>query len=333
MFTKRPGLGVLALGLAALCSANASAQPAGPGPGQPFPARPVRIVVPQTPGGASDALARIVGHKLSERWGQPVVVENKPGAGGNVGTDFVAKSAADGYTLLMSYVGTQAINGSVYRSLSYEPYKDFAPVATLATVPFALVVNQAFPAKTPGELLAYARVHPGEVNFGSAGNGSLNHLLGEMVNMNQGVKLVHVPYKGAAGALTDTISGQIQMTFTSLPSVAGHIRGERVRALAVTGTRRSPAFPTLPTFAEAGIAGLELSPWFGLLAPAGTPEPVVRKINSDIAEVLRDKDVMEKFAALGADPYVTQPEQFGRILQEDIQKWAQVVKASGARVD
>ena len=333
MFTNQHVLGVFALGLAALCVANASAQPAGSGPGQPFPARPVRIVVPQTPGGASDALARIVGHKLSERWGQPVVVENKPGAGGNVGTDFVAKSAADGYTLLMSYVGTQAINGSVYKSLSYEPYKDFAPVATLATVPFALVVNQAFAAKTPAELLAYARVHPGEVNFGSAGNGSLNHLLGEMVNMNQGVKLVHVPYKGAAGALTDTISGQIQMTFTSLPSVAGHIRGDRVRALAVTGTRRSPAFPTLPTFAEAGIAGLELSPWFGLLAPAGTPEPVVRKINSDLAELLRDKDLMEKFAALGADPYVTQPEQFARILQEDIQKWAQVVKASGARID
>ncbi len=316
----------LALGLA-------TAVGAGPALAQAFPNKPVRIVVPQTPGGASDALARVIGQKLAERWGQPVVVENKPGAGGNVGTDFVAKSPADGYTLLMSYVGTQAINGSVYKSLSYEPYKDFAPVATLATVPFALVVNQNFPVRSAAELIAYAKAHPGAVNFGSAGNGSLNHLLGEMVNMNQGVKMVHVPYKGAAGALTDTIGGQIQMTFTSLPSVVGHIRGDKVRAIAVTGSRRSATFPNLPTFSEAGIAGLELSPWFGLLAPAGTPEPIVRKMNADIAELLRDRDVLEKFAGLGADPYLTQPEQFGRILQDDIQKWAQVVKASGARID
>ena len=316
----------LTLGLVLIAGAGAAAA-------QTFPAKPVRIIVPQTPGGASDLLARVVGQKLSERWGQPVVVENRAGAGGNVGTDYVAKSPADGYTLLMSYVGTQAINGSVYKSLSYEPFKDFAPVATLATVPFALVVNQSFPAKSAGELIAFARTHPGQVNFGSAGNGSLNHLLGEMVNMNQGVKLVHVPYKGAAGALTDTISGQIQMTFSSLPSVAGHIRGDKLRALAVTGVRRSATFPNVPTFTEAGVPGLELSPWFGLLAPAGTPEAVVRKINADVAELLRDKDVLERFAGAGAEPYVTQPEQFGRILQDDIQKWSQVVKASGARID
>ena len=316
----------LTLGLVLMAGAGGAAA-------QPFPAKPVRIIVPQTPGGASDLLARVVGQKLSERWGQPVVVENRAGAGGNVGTDYVAKSPADGYTLLMSYVGTQAINGSVYKSLSYEPFKDFAPVATLATVPFALVVNQSFPAKSAGELIAFARTHPGQVNFGSAGNGSLNHLLGEMVNMNQGVKLVHVPYKGAAGALTDTISGQIQMTFSSLPSVAGHIRSDKLRALAVTGVRRSATFPNVPTFTEAGVPGLELSPWFGLLAPAGTPEAVVRKINADVAELLRDKDVLERFAGAGAEPYVTQPEQFGRILQDDIQKWSQVVKASGARID
>jgi tripartite-type tricarboxylate transporter receptor subunit TctC len=319
-------LRALALGLAAAVGAGGAMA-------QAFPTKPVRIIVPQTPGGASDALARVIGQKLAERWAQPVLVENKPGAGGNVGTDYVAKSPADGYTLLMSYVGTQAINGSVYKSLTYDPYKDFAPVATLATVPFALVVNQNLPVKSAGELIAYAKAHPGAVNFGSAGNGSLNHLLGEMVNMNQGVKLVHVPYKGAAGALTDTIGGQIQMTFTSLPSVVGHIRSDKVRALAVTGAKRSATFPNLPTFSEAGIGGLELSPWFGLLAPAGTPEPIVRKMNADIADLLRDKDVVEKFAAIGADPYITQPDQFGRILQDDIHKWAQVVKASGARID
>jgi tripartite-type tricarboxylate transporter receptor subunit TctC len=305
----------------------------GPAAAQPFPAKPVRIVVPQTPGGASDALARIVGQKLSERWGQPVVIENKAGAGGNVGTDFVAKSPADGYTLLMSYVGTQAINGSLYKSLPYDPYKDFVTVATVATVPFALVVNQNFAPKTMAELVAYAKAHPGQVNFGSAGNGSLNQLLGEMVNMNQGIKLVHVPYKGAAAALTDTIGGQIQMTFSSLPSVAGHLRTDKLRALAVTGSRRSATFPNVPTLGEAGLAGFELSPWFGLLAPAGTPDAVVRKINADVAEVLRDKDLLEKFAANGADAYATSPEQFARVLLDDIQKWSQVVKASGARLD
>jgi tripartite-type tricarboxylate transporter receptor subunit TctC len=326
MPTRSTFLLSLGLALAGLLAAPAALP-------QAFPSKAVRIIVPQTPGGASDALARIVGQKLAERWGQPVVIENKAGAGGNLGTDQVAKSPADGYTLLMSYVGTQAINGSLYKGLSYEPYKDFATVATLATVPFALVVNQGFAPRTAGELVAYARAHPGQVNFGSAGNGSLNHLLGEMVNMNQGIRLVHVPYKGAAGALTDTIAGQIQMTFTSLPSVAGHIRGDKLRALAVTGTRRSATFPNVPTFAESGLAGFELSPWFGLLAPAGTPEAVVRKINSDVAEALRDKDLLEKFAAAGADPYATSPEQFSRILLDDIQKWAQVVKASGAKLD
>jgi tripartite-type tricarboxylate transporter receptor subunit TctC len=306
---------------------------AGPAAAQSFPSKPVKLVVPQTPGGASDALARIVGQKLSERWGQPVVVENKPGAGGNLGTDFVAKSPADGYTLLMSYVGTQAINGSLYKSLPYDPYKDFVTVATVATVPFALVVNQNFPPKSVAELVAYAKTHPGQVNFGSAGNGSLNQLLGEMFNMSQGIKLVHVPYKGAAGALTDTIAGQIQMTFSSLPSVAGHIRGDRVRALAVTGSHRSSAFPNVPTLAESGLQGFELSPWFGLLAPAGTPDAVVKKINADVAEALRDRDLLDKFAANGADPYATSPEQFSRVLAADIQRWSQVVRTSGARLD
>jgi len=326
MFTRSKFIAALALALTGFAAAGSAAA-------QAFPAKPVRIIVPQTPGGASDALARIVGQKLSERWGQPVVVENKPGAGGNVGTDYVAKSPADGYTLLMSYVGTQAINGSLYKSLPYDPYKDFAPVATLATVPFALVVNQNFPPRSVAELVTHAKGNAGAVNFGSAGNGSLNHLLGEMVNMNQGIRLVHVPYKGAAGALTDTIAGQIQMTFSSLPSVAGHIRSDKLRALAVTGSRRSPAFPNVPTFAESGLAGFEISPWFGLLAPAGTPAAVVRKVNADIAEVLHDKETMEKFAGAGAEPYTTTPEQFARVLQEDIQKWAQVVKTSGAKID
>lgn len=323
MFLKRLGIGAV---LAAMLVSPAVFA-------QKFPSKAVRIIVPQTPGGASDALARIIGQKLSERWGQPVIVENRAGAGGNIGTDFVAKSPADGYTLLMSYVGTQAINGAVYKSLTYDPFKDFSPVATLATVPFALVVNNNFPAKNVPELLSYAKANPGKIYFGSAGNGSLNHLLGEMVNTTKGIKLVHVPYKGAAGALTDTISGQIQMTFTSLPSVAGFIRSGTVRALGVTGSKRSQTFPAIPTLSEAGISGLELSPWFGLLAPAGTPNDAVKKINADVAELLHQKEVLDHFAATGAEPYITSPEEFGKVLQNDIQKWAKVVKDAGAHID
>lgn len=301
--------------------------------GQAFPSKPVRIIVPQTPGGASDAIARVLGAKLSERWGQPVVVENKPGAGGNIGTDFVAKSPADGHTLLMSYVGTQAINGAIYKALSYDPFKDFATVATAATVPFALVVGNALPVKTTADLVAYAKTHPGKVYFGSAGNGSLNHLLGELFGGTHGVKLVHVPYKGAAGALSDTLSGQIQLTVTSLPSVAGHLRSGNLRALGITGAKRSAAFPSVPTLAESGTPGLELSPWFGILAPAGTPAAVVKKINADIADILRQKDVVERLGGMGAEPYITSPEEFSRILQNDIKKWAEVVKTSGATID
>jgi tripartite-type tricarboxylate transporter receptor subunit TctC len=306
---------------------------AGSALAQAFPGKPVHIIVPQTAGGASDALARIVGQKLSERWGQPVIVENRPGAGGNVGTEYVARAPADGTVLLMSYVGTQAINGSVYKHLTYDPYKDFSPVATVATVPFALVVNQQFPPKNMNELISYAQAHPGKVNFGSAGNGSLNQLLGEMINMQRNTKFVHVPYKGVAGALTDTMAGQVQMVFSSLPSVAGHIRADKVRALAITGPKRSPAFPNIPTLTESGLSGFDISPWFGLLGPAGMPEAVVKKINADVNAIVHEKDVQAKFAAEGAEPYTTTPEQFGHVLQDDIVKWAKVVKASGARID
>lgn len=300
---------------------------------QAFPSKPVHLVVPQTPGGASDIIARTLGAKLSERWGQPVIVENRAGAGGNVGTEHVARAAADGHTLLMSYVGTQAINGSIYKKLSYHPYNDFAPVATVATVPFVLLANNNFPARSVQDLISHTSANPGRVYFGSAGNGSLNHLLGEMVNTTKGVKMVHVPYKGIAGAMTDTISGQIQVTFSSMPSSAGFIRNGNLKALGVTGTRRSPAFPNIPTFSESGIPGLELSPWFGILAPANTPASTVRKINADIAEVLQQKDVLERLAGVGADPYVNTPEAFGSLLKEDIQKWAKVVKDSNAQLD
>ena len=298
---------------------------------QTFPAKPVRIIVPQTPGGASDALARIVGQKLSEKWGHPVVIENRPGAGGNIGMDAVAKAPGDGYTLLMSYVGSHAINVSIYKKLPFDPEADFTAVATLANVPCVAVVNGAVPVSSMKDLAAYSLKNP--VSFGSAGNGSVNHLLGEMFNTAAGARMQHVPYKGAAPALTDLISGQIQVVFTSLPSVAQHIRGGTVKGLAVTGSKRALSFRDIPTIAESGFPGFVINPWFGLFASKGTPPAVVRQIHADVHAVLEEKDVLEKFAAVGAEPYETTPQEFSAILHADIQKWAAVVKSSGATAD
>ena len=247
---------------------------------QEFPQKPVKIIVPQTPGGASDALARIVAQRLSEKWQQPVVIENKAGAGGNVGMEFVAVAPADGYTLLMSYVGSHAINASLYKKLPFDPERDFAPVATLATLPFVLVAAPDATFKTVQELVDLAKQKT--LTFGSAGNGSVNHLLGVMFNSAAGIKLEHIPYKGAAPAMQDLMSGQINLVFTSLPSVAGSIKSGTLRPIAVTSAARSTNFPSIPTIAEAGYKDFDVSPWFGLFAPAKTPVTVVRKINRDI---------------------------------------------------
>ncbi len=298
---------------------------------QDFPNRTVKIIVPQTPGGASDTLARIIGQKLSEKWGQPVVIENRAGAGGNVGTEVVASSPGDGYTLLMSYVGTQAINGSLYKSLPFDPDKDFAPVATLATLPFVVVSRPDAAFKTVPDLVEAAK--KSRMTYGSAGNGYVNHLLGEMFNTAAGVKLIHIPYRGAAPAMTDLMGGQIDVVFTSLPSVAGSLKGGKLRAIAVTSAKRAAAFDQIPTIAEAGFPGFDVNPWFGLLAPARTPGPVVAKINADVNELLKSKEVTESFGAQGAEPYLTLPAEFTKVLRSDIEKWGRVVKESGARVD
>lgn len=318
--------------LASCMAAFAIAGLSSPGArAQDFPSRPVKILVPQTPGGASDALARIVAQKLADKWGQAVVVDNRPGAGGNVGMEAVAVAPADGYTLLMSYVGTHAINGALYKHLPFDPERDFAPVATVATLPFVVVTRKESAFHTVPELTAAAR--KGRLTFGSAGNGSVNHLLGEMFNTATGVKLVHVPYRGAAPAMQDLLAGQIDLVFTSLPSVAGQIRQGSLLPLALTSAARSPSFPGIPTLAESGVAGFDVTPWFGLFAPARVPAAVVRRINADVNEILKDKDTQEKLAAQGAEPFITDPQQFAGILKADIQRWSQVVKASGARVD
>ena len=296
-----------------------------------FPNKPVRIVVPQTPGGASDALARIMAQKLSEKWGQSVVVENRAGAGGNVGMEVVAQSAPDGHTLLMSYAGSHAINPALYKKLPFDPVKDFAPVATLATLPFVLVARPDATFKSVSELMEQGR--KSNLTFGSAGNGSVNHLLGVMFNMNTGTQMTHVPYKGAAPAMQDLMGGQINLVFTSLPSVAGALRSGTLRGIAVTSAQRSSTFNQIPTLAESGLKNFDVSPWFGLFAPGATPASVVRKINQDVNELLRNKDVIEKFAAQGADPLARPPEQFAAMLKADLATWAEVVKTSGAQID
>ena len=315
-------LKMIALGLA-FCATAAAAQD--------FPARPVKIIVPQTPGGASDALARIVAQKLGEKWGQPVIVENKAGAGGNIGMEAVATASPDGYTLLMSYVGTHAINGSLYKKLPFDPVRDFAPVATIGTLPFVAVARNGAPFQNVAQLVSAAG--KGRLTFGSAGNGSVNHLLGEMFNAATGVKLVHVPYRGAAPALQDLLGGQIDLVFTSLPSVAGHIKQGTVQPIAVTSATRSGLFPAIPTLAESGVRDFDVTPWFGLFAPGKTSVALLARINADVNELLKSRDIVDKLASQGAEPLITDPQRFAEILKADIDKWSQVVRSSGATVD
>jgi tripartite-type tricarboxylate transporter receptor subunit TctC len=298
-----------------------------------FPTKPVKIIVPQAPGGASDSLSRIIATKLGEKWGQAVVVENRAGAGGNIGTAEAAKAPADGHTLLLGYVGTHVINPHLYKNLGWDPVKDFVPVATLAAVPFVVVVSPDVPAKTTQELIAMARREEGRLTFASAGNGSVNHLLGELFANQAGVKLAHIPYKGAAPALTDTIGGQVKLSFTSLPSAVGHIKAGRLRGIAVTSAQRSESMPDIPTLAESGLPGFDVNPWFGLLAPAGTPDAIVQQLNRDINEALNSPDVRKRFAEQGAVPLPMTPAQFAAQVKGDLEKWEKVVRDSGARID
>ena len=320
---------IASLVLLAACAATPQAAQA-----DGFPSRAVKIIVPQTPGGASDALARIIGQKLGEKWKQPVVIENRPGAGGNLGMEAVIAAPADGYTLLMSYVGTQAINGALYKKLPFDPGSDFVPVATLATLPFVVVGKADTPYRTVARLAEAAKAGNGRsITYGSAGNGSVNHLLGEMFNAAANTRLVHVPYRGAAPALQDLMGGQIDVVFTSLPSVAGAIKSGTLFPIAVTSRQRAASFAGIPTIAEAGFGDFDVNPWFGLMGPKRLPLDIVHKINQDINELLRTKEVIDSFAAQGADVLATTPEAFGAMLKADLVKWGGVVKASGASVD
>ena len=300
---------------------------------QDYPAKPVRWVVPFPAGGPLDIVARVIGVRLSETWGQPVIVDNRPGAGGNIGAEVVAKSAPDGYTIVMGALSTHAVNVSLFRKLPYDPVRDFAPVTLISEVPNVLVVNPAVPAKTVAEFVAYARANPGKLNFASGSTGSAGHLAGELFKTRARVDMTHVPYKGAAPAVTDLLAGQVQLMFDNLASALPNIRAGRLRALAVTTKKRSAFVPELPTIAESGLPGFDVSTWFGVMAPAATPRPIVNRLHDGIVRALAQPDVKERLAAMGAEPVGDTPEQFGAFVKSEIAKYAKVVKDSGARVD
>jgi tripartite-type tricarboxylate transporter receptor subunit TctC len=311
-----------------LCAASACrAQP------QAFPDKPVHFVVGFTPGGPSDILARALGQKLSEQWTQQVLIENRPGAGGNLAAEAVAKSAPDGYTWLLGNNSILATNQSLYRTLGYDPVRDFAPVALVAIQPNILVVNPQLPVHSVGELIALAKSRPGQLNYASSGSGAAAHLAGELFKAMTGVDIVHVPYKGAQPALTDVIAGQAQLMFATSASVIPYVKAGRLRALAVTTAQRSATVPELPTVSEAGVPGFEAITWHGVVVPSATPAALVERLNRDLVGVLRGPELRERLASLGAETTPGTPREFADYIAREIPKWAKVVKDSGARAE
>ncbi|GIK86701.1 MAG: tripartite tricarboxylate transporter substrate binding protein [Burkholderiales bacterium] len=303
------------------------------GHAQSWPAKPVRLVVPFTAGGSTDTVARIMAEKLSPRLGQPVIVENKAGAGGSVGSDFVAKSPADGYTLLVGTSSTMAIAPHLYTKLPYSPLRDLTPVTLLGTADIIVVVNATVPVKTIPELLAYAKANPGKLTFASGGNGSISHLLGEYFKSMAGVDLLHVPYKGDAQMVTDLIGGQVSMAFGTAVAFLPHIRSGKVVPLAVTNPRRSTTQPQWPTVSESGVPGYEAVQWFGIAAPTGTPKEVVGRLSEELRAILALPDVRARFTELGFDVVGNRPEEFGEFLRAEDAKWGRIAKIAGTKLD
>ena len=300
---------------------------------QPFPSKPIRIIVPSPPGDGSDVVARLIGEKLAAAWSQQIVVDNRTGAGGRIGTEAAAKSPADGYTWIMGNAGSHGINGGLYRNLPYDLEKDFAPITQIMRSPNALVVSPSLGIGSVAELVALLKKNPGKYSYGSGGNGSSAHLSAELFKSMAGVDIVHVPYKGATLALTDLVAGNIVMFMGNLPPAMGHIRAGRIKALAVTTRERSKFVPELPTMDEAGLKGFETVAWFGLLAPAGTPAEVVAKTRDEVARIIRTPELLARIDSLGAEPVGNTPQEFAAIIRADIARWRRVVDQAGIKVD
>jgi tripartite-type tricarboxylate transporter receptor subunit TctC len=297
---------------------------------QPFPSKAVRLVVPFSAGGSTDIISRTLGQKLSEMWGQPVVIDNRPGGSTIIGTDVVAKSAPNGYTLLVTPTPFTIVP-SLIDNLPYDPVKDFEPITLINTTPLVVVVNLSVPAKSIQELIALAKAKPGALNFGSAGSGGSNHLAGELFNVMAGVRIVHIPYKGNAGALSDLLGGHVDLVFNGLTSALPLIKAGKLRALAVTSLTRSGALPDIPTLDEAGLKGFQAVAWNGLSAPARTPKDVIRRINADVLKVIRSPEFVERLTAEGADPVGDSPEQFAAFLREETARWNKVIKVANIK--
>jgi len=321
---------VLLAPVLALTAEPAYAQASAVKPG--YPNRPIRMVLPFPPGGATDIMARRIGQKMSERWGHQVLIDNRAGAGGNIAAEIVAKSAPDGYTLLFAASAQLAINPSLYSKIPFDPVKSFAPVILVGAVPNILVANPALPVKSLKDLIAFAKARPGQLDYASPGAGSTAHLSIELLKMETGIDVVHVPYRGAAPAVVDVLGGQVPLMVVSMPSVVGHVKSGRLRALGMTGAKRSAAAPEVPTFADT-LPGFESSGWYGMLAPAGTPPDIIDQLNEATLKILAMEDVRETFASNGIEIVGSSPAGFAKYIQSELAKWAVVVRTSKARAD
>jgi len=297
-----------------------------------YPTKPIRFILPFPPGGGTDILGRIVAERLTSSLGQPVVLENRGGAGGNVGAEAAAKAAPDGYTIVL-VAPSLAISPSLYTRLNYDPVKDLAPISLVGTVPNVLITHPSLPAQTLAEFIALAKTKPGGMNFGSGGSGTSNHLAGELFNNVAGVRLVHVPYKGVNLAMNDVLGGQIQLVVIGIPAAAPHIKAGRLRAFGVIAPQRSPALPEVPTVAEAGLSNFEVTTWYGVLAPAGTPRPIIGRLNAELVRVMHAPDLQARFAATGTEPRTSTPEEFADYIRQEIAKWGKVVRDANLKAD
>jgi len=324
---KTPRCALLAAALAAITGMAPSSE------AQTFPARPLRVVIPNPPGGSLDIVARLLGPKVTELAGQPLIVDNRPGADTNIGTEIVARAAPDGYTLTVGSAGTHAVNQSLYRKLPYNVLRDFQPVARLADAPSILAVHPSFPARSVKDLIGLARARPGEIMYASAGSGTSTHLAAALFEHLARVKLVHVPYKGGGPAIVDVVAGQVPVTFGTAASVSPHTKSGRLRGLAVTGGRRAATLPDLPTIAEGGVPGYEMLNWLGLFAPAATPRAIVDKLNGEVMRIVRSPEVRDRLNAAGAEPSPLPTDEFAAFVKSEVEKWGKVVAATGMTVD